>query len=184
MMNSDSRLIAFVIRVVEASHRHAVSLSIPILATVALIGFVAARHIGIDTDTDKLFSPHLPWRRAAVEMDRAFPQNADLLAVVIDGATPDQAEDAAAILAQRLAASGDLFRDVREPDGGLFFRKNGLLFLARDDVQKFADEMITAQPMIGTLAADPSPRGVFNALDLFAQGPLHGEAGMDALDRP
>jgi hopanoid biosynthesis associated RND transporter like protein HpnN len=184
MMNSDSRVIAFVIRLVEASHRHAASLSIPILATVAVIGFVAARHIGIDTDTDKLFSPNLPWRRAAMEMDRAFPQNADLLAIVIDGATPDQAEDAAAILAQRLAASGDLFRDVREPDGGMFFRRNGLLFLAREDVQKFADEMITAQPMIGTLAADPSPRGVFNALDLFAQGPLHGEADMDALDRP
>jgi hopanoid biosynthesis associated RND transporter like protein HpnN len=184
MTNSDSRLIAFVIRLVEASHRHAASLSIPILATVAVIGFVAARHIGIDTDTDKLFSPNLPWRRAAMEMDRAFPQNADLLAIVIDGATPDQAEDAAAILAQRLAANSDLFRDVREPDGGMFFRKNGLLFLSRDDVQKFADEMITAQPMIGTLAADPSPRGVFNALDLFAQGPLHGEADMDALDRP
>jgi hypothetical protein len=183
-MNSNLRLIAFVSRLVEASHRHAASLSIPILATMAVVGLVAARHIGIDTDTDKLFSPDLPWRRAAAEMDRAFPQNAELLAVVIDGATPDQAEDAAAILARRLAASDDLFRDVRQPDGGIFFRKNGLLFLAREEVQKFADEMIAAQPMIGTLAADASPRGVFNALDLFAQGPLRGEAAIDALDRP
>jgi uncharacterized protein len=183
-MNFNLRLIALVVRLVEASHRHAAALSISILAAVAVIGLEAARHIGIDTDTDRLFSPDLPWRRTAAEMDRAFPQNADLLAVVVDGATPDQAEDAAAILARRLAASGDLFRDVRQPEDGIFFRKNGLLFLAREDVQKFADEMLAAQPMIGTLAADASPRGVFNALDLFAQGPLHGEVAVEALDRP
>ena len=183
-MNSDSRLIALVTRLVQASHRHAIALSILILAGVAVIGYLAARHIGIDTETDRLFSPDLPWRRAAAELDRAFPQNAELLAVVIDGTTPDQAEDAAAILARRLAANPDLFQDVRQPDGGVFFRKNGLLFLPRAEVQKFADEMIAAQPMLGTLAADPSPRGVFNALDLFAQGPLHGEVAIDALDRP
>jgi len=183
-MNSDSRLIALVTRLVQASYRHAIALSILILAGVAVIGYLAARHIGIDTETDRLFSPNLPWRRAAAELDRAFPQNAELLAVVIDGTTPDQAEDAAAILARRLAANPDLFQDVRQPDGGVFFRKNGLLFLPRAEVQKFADEMIAAQPMLGTLAADPSPRGVFNALDLFAQGPLHGEVAIDALDRP
>jgi len=183
-MNSDSRLIALVTRLVQASYRHAIALSILILAGVAVIGYLAARHIGIDTETDRLFSPDLPWRRAAAELDRAFPQNAELLAVVIDGTTPDQAEDAAAILARRFAANPDLFQDVRQPDGGVFFRKNGLLFLPRAEVQKFADEMIAAQPMLGTLAADPSPRGVFNALDLFAQGPLHGEVAIDALDRP
>jgi hopanoid biosynthesis associated RND transporter like protein HpnN len=183
-MHSDSRLIGLLIRLVEASQRHAAALSIPILAGVAVVGFVAARHIGIDTDTDKLFSSQLPWRRAAAEMDRAFPQNAELLAVVVDGATPDQAEDAAAVLARSLAANRDLFQDVRQPDGGMFFRRNGLLFLSREDVQKYADKMIAAQPMLGTLSADPSPRGVFNALDLFAQGPLNGEAAIDALDRP
>jgi uncharacterized protein len=183
-MNSNLRSIAFVIRLVEASRRHAASLSMLILATVAVIGFVAARHIGIDTNTDRLFSPDLPWRRAAAELDHAFPQTAQLLAIVIDGATPDQAEDAAAILARSLAANGDLFQDVRQPDGGMFFRRNGLLFLPPQDVQKFADKMITAQPMLGALAADPSARGVFDALDLFAQGPLRGEAAIDALDQP
>lgn len=131
-MNSDSRLIALVTRLVQASHRHAIALSILILAGVAVIGYLAARHIGIDTETDRLFSPDLPWRRAAAELDRAFPQNAELLAVVIDGATPDQAEDAAAILARRLAANPDLFQDVRQPDGGVFFEKTGCCsFLAR-----------------------------------------------------
>ena len=183
-MNSESKMIAPVIRLVEASRRHARTLSLSILACVAVVGLLAARHIAIDTDTDKLFSADLPWRRAGAELDRAFPQNSGLLAVVIDAATPDQAEDAAAILADRLAADHALFRDVREPDGGPFFQKNGLLFLARADVQKFADQMIEAQPMIGTLASDPSARGVFDALDLLAQGPLHGAVSVDVLARP
>jgi hypothetical protein len=183
-MNSESRMIALVIRLVEASRRHARALTISILACVAVIGLLAARHIAIDTDTDKLFSADLPWRRAGAELDREFPQNSDLLAVVIDGSTPDQAEDAAAILADRLAANHELFRDVREPDGGPFFQKNGLLFLARADVQKFADQMIQAQPMIGTLASDPSARGVFDALDLLSQGPLRGDISVGVLARP
>jgi hypothetical protein len=41
-MNSNLRLIAFVIRPVEASHGHAASLSTPILATVAALGLAKA----------------------------------------------------------------------------------------------------------------------------------------------
>src|SRR3984957_4527600 len=131
MMVTDSKMIARVIWLVDASRRHALALAIAIIAVVAVLGMFAARHIGIDTDTDKLFSPDLAWRRAAAELDRAFPQNTDLLAVVIDGATPDQAEDATEAMRLRLAAEPQLFQDVRQPDGGLFFRQNGLLFLGR-----------------------------------------------------
>src|SRR5450755_1119212 len=95
MTGSDSQMIALLIRLVEASRRHAAVLATTILITVAMVGALAARPIGIDTDTGKLFSPKLAWRQAAAQMDRAFPQNTDLLAVVIDAATPDQAEDAA-----------------------------------------------------------------------------------------
>jgi hopanoid biosynthesis associated RND transporter like protein HpnN len=177
-------MIALLIRVVEASRRYAVAVAGTILVTVALMGSLALRHIGIDTDTGKLFSPTLAWRQDELQMDREFPQNTDLLAIVIDAATPDQAEDGAAALTRRLLARPELFRDVRMPTGGTFFRQNGLLFLPRAQVQKFADDMIAAQPMLGTLTADPSARGVFNALDLFAQGPLQGAIGVDALARP
>ncbi len=183
-MSLDRRIIAVVTGVVQASRRHALALVVPIVAAAAVIGVLTARHIGIDTDTEKLFSPTLAWRRAEAEMDRAFPQNTNLLALIVNGATPDQAEDAAAVLARRLAAEPDLFQDVRQPDGGPFFQKNGLLFLSRADVQSFADTIIAAQPMLGTLAADPSPRGVFDALDLLAQGPLNGAISVDELTRP
>ena len=177
-------MVAFVTRLVEASRRNAAVLAGCVLLGAGAAAFYTARHIAVDTDTDKLISSDLPWRRAAAEMGRKFPQNNDLLAVVVDGATPDQAEDASAALTARLAANPGLFRDVREPEGGSFLRREGLLLLSRAEVQKFADEMISAQPMLGTLAADPSPRGVFDALDLFAQGAVQGEIAPEALDRP
>ena len=177
-------MIALVIRLVEFSRRYAAAVIITVLLAVAVVGVLAARHLGIDTDTGKLFSSKLPWRQAVAAMARAFPQNNDLIAVVIDAATPDQAEDAAATLTTRMAADQTLFQDVRQPEGGEFLRRNGLLFLPRADVQRITDEMIAAQPMLGTLAADPSTRGVFNALDLLAQGPLHGDIAADVLARP
>jgi hypothetical protein len=183
-MSASSRVVSAIVRVVETSRRHAVLVAALALAATLAAGFLVVRRIGIDTDTSNLISPDLPWRRAAAELDRAFPQNKDLLAVVVEGATPDQTGDAAAALEARLASEPSLFQDVREPAGNPFFRKNGLLFLSRADVQRYADGMITAQPMLGALASDPSPRGVFNALDLFSQGVIHGEIPTNALDRP
>jgi hopanoid biosynthesis associated RND transporter like protein HpnN len=183
MIVSSSKAAA-VVRIVEASRRLAAVVVVAALLAVVGAGYYVVRHVAIDTDTSNLISPDLPWRRAAAELDRAFPQNLDLLAVVIDGDTPDQAEDAAAGLAKRLSSEESLFRDVRDPQGSLFFRRNGLLFLSQAEVQTYADSMIAAQPMLGALAADPSPRGVFGALGLFSQGVTRGQIAASALDRP
>lgn len=177
-------MIALVTRLVEFSRRHAAAVAALILVLVALIGLLTARHLAIDTDTGKLFSPTLPWRQAELKLDREFPQNNGLLAIVIDAKTPDQAQDAAAVLTRRLIAQPQLFRNVREPAGGAFFRENGLMFLPQAQVQDIADEMIAAQPMLGTLAADPSTRGVLTALDLMTLGPLQAGTPIAQLDAP
>ncbi|MGA2693541.1 MAG: MMPL family transporter [Opitutaceae bacterium] len=175
-------MIAAIIRLVEASRRHSVSVITAALVLSAAVGYYTARHISIDTDTDKLISPDLPWRRHETEVNRNFPQNDNLLAVVVEGATPDQASDAASALAAGMRARPDLFHEVRQPDGALFFRTQGLLFLSREEVQKFSDDMIAAQPLLGTVAADPSLRGVFGAVDLLAQGVVQGEIAPSTLD--
>lgn len=173
-----------VARLIEASRRHALAVAVTVLSIAALAGLYTARHASIDTDEEKLISPDLAWRRTAAELDAEFPQNRDLLAVVVDAPTPDQADDAAQALAQRLRAMPHLLRDVRRPDALPFFRSNGLLFMTRAEVQKFADDMISAQPLLGTLAADPNLRGVLGALDLMAQGVIRGEIGPAAVDGP
>jgi uncharacterized protein len=177
-------MLALINNLVELSRRNAAAVTVVVLLLAIFGGDFAARHFSIDTDIEKLINPDLPWRQQQKALEAAFPQNVDLLLVVVDGKTADQAADGAAALAQRLAAEHALFKDVRRPDGGDFFRKNGLLFLSKQEVQDVADQLISAQPLIGTLAADPSLRGVFDALDLAAQGVIHGEVEPKAIDGP
>src|ERR1700676_5069224 len=117
-------------RVVAASVRGAVVIILICVVGGVLLGTYAVTHLSVDTDTNDLISPDLPWRKREAEFDRAFPQNVDLLAVVIDGATPGQAEDAATYLAQWMRDRPQLYKTVRRPDGGEFFTRNGLLFLS------------------------------------------------------
>ena len=160
--------------IVDWSRAHAVIVVLAALALAIASGFYAASRITVDTDLDKLIAPNLPWRKLAQEMDKAFPQKVDLLVIVIDGKTPDQAEDAAVALANKLRSEPTIFRDVRLPDLNMFFRHNGLLFLPTTQVQDYANQMIAAQPFLGSLAADPSLRGVFGIVDLMAQAVQQG----------
>jgi uncharacterized protein len=171
-------------RIVDACRRHALLVAAFYLALAVVAGFYAATHLTIDTDLGKLISSDQPWRQQEHALDQAFPQNSDLLAIVIDGATPDQASDATAALAERLGQRPDLFKTIRIPGGGNFFAKNGLLFMPKEELQNFADQLIGAQPLLGTLASDPSLSGVFGTLDLLAQGAEHGDVPVSDLDNP
>src|SRR6202012_2568584 len=99
----------------------------------------------------------------------AFPQNADLLAIVIDGVSGDLADSAAQRLADRLKAEPQLFHNVRRPDGGPFFDQNGLLFLSVDELDKLSQQLVNAQPLIGSLSADPSLRGFLCDVKAFVE---------------
>jgi hopanoid biosynthesis associated RND transporter like protein HpnN len=178
-------MLALIAHIVDWSRRNAVAVTAVVLLATVLGGNYAVEHISIDTDIDKLLSADLPWRKQEKALEEAFPQNMDLMPIVIDAKTPDQAEDAAAALARRLA--GDpLFIRVSRPDGGTFFAQNALLFplVPKSVVQDFADQIVKAQPFIGTLAADPSLRGVFDSLDLLAQGVIHGDIEPADVDGP
>jgi hopanoid biosynthesis associated RND transporter like protein HpnN len=175
---------ALLAAIVELSRRYAGTVVLVALALAVLGTYYTARHVSFDTDLDKLIASDLPWRQREAEMDKAFPQNADLLAIVIDGATPDLTSDAAGALARGLAGMPQLFRSVREPEGGPFFRREGILFLPTSDVQDFSDQLIAAQPLVGTLAADPTLRGVFGALDLLAQGAARGDIEASGVATP
>src|SRR5216683_2816678 len=173
-----------VVRLVQVSTRAARLVVVVSLLGGVLLGAYAATHLNVDTDTNKLISPELPWRKREADFDRAFPQNVDLLAIVVDAATPGQAEDAAASLAQWLRDRPELYKTVRRPDGGEFFTRNGLLFLPLKEVQDVADQLIAAQPLLGSLAADPSLRGLFGAMSLALEGVKSGEIELSALDAP
>ena len=175
---------ALLVNLVDACRRRAGGVALGFLVLAVGAAWYAADHLAFDTNTAKLIDSRVPWRQREIAFDRAFPGNVDLLAIVIDGATPELAEDATAALAKRLAAEPQLFKTVRRPDGGPFFEKNGLLFLPVHDVQETTDRIIAAQPLIGSLAADPSLRGLFGALGLALEGVRRGEAKLSELNRP
>jgi len=146
-----------------------------------LAGFAVSQRFQMDTDVSALFPPDLPWRQTESAMAKAFPQREDLIAIVVDGRTGDLADRAAAALAKALEDRPELFRNVRRPDALPFFRRNAFLFLDRAEVQETLDRIIAAQPLLGTLAADPSLRGVAQAFGLMLQGVEQGETELSTL---
>jgi hopanoid biosynthesis associated RND transporter like protein HpnN len=154
------------------------------MGLVAGIGFgwIASTRLTIDADTDRLLSPKLEWRQREIAFDQEFPQNSDLIAVVVDGNTPEQAETATALLASRLSAETTLFTSVTRPDGGPYFDKYGLLLLPLENVQMLSDSLIRAQPLLGNVAADPSLRGLAGTLTLALEGVKNGAADRESLD--
>lgn len=137
-----------------------------------------ARHLGIDTDTDNLFSSSLPWRKAQIAMNKDFPQYNDLLVGVIRGKTPEETDETAAAIARAAAADPAHFRSVRRPDALPFYKTEGLLFLDQKDLETLLNQLVQAQPFIGQLAADPSMRGLLTAIGLIGQGAAQGQVDL------
>ncbi|HTV91076.1 MAG TPA: MMPL family transporter, partial [Stellaceae bacterium] len=167
-------IVRVICTIVAFAHRRAAAVAAAVLAIAVAAGCYAATHLSIDTDLDHLLPQHVEWRQNEMALDRAFPENNNLLVVVIDGRNPDLVDRAAREMTRRMRAEPQFFRYVREPDGGPFFDKNGLLFLSPDELQKVSDKLVAAQPLIGSMAHDPSLRGLFDTLALFV-----GNAGKE-----
>jgi hopanoid biosynthesis associated RND transporter like protein HpnN len=169
-------------RVVAASTGHPL---IVLLVGVVLTGTAlvyTARHFAMTANTAGLISPKLEWRQRELAFEAAFPQLENLTMVVIDGATPELADNAARRLAAALRGKPDLFRTVRRPDGGEFFERNGLLLLPLDQVAATAAALIRAQPLLAPLAADPSLRGVMTALSNVLEGVKRGQGTLHDIE--
>jgi hopanoid biosynthesis associated RND transporter like protein HpnN len=154
----------------DASRRHALLVVLGCLLLAGFSGYYASGHLGVSTDTDKLFSNSLPWRQRAMEFNRNFPQFQTLLVAVIDAAEPEEADATAAQLAAALSRDHTHFDTVRRPDASPYLQKEGLLFLDTKQLSDLMDQTIDAQPFLGQLVADPTARGLFSALALIGIG--------------
>ena len=152
-------------------------LALAVLVAAGSLWAIETR-LGVSTDTGKLFDASLPWKRRGAELQRAFPQNEDLLVAVIDAAIPEEAEATARGLAAALSADKAHFLSVSRPDASPFLERNAFLFLPTDKLQAVLNQTIDAQPFLAQLAADPSLRGLCEALSLIAQGVETGQANL------
>ena len=143
-----------------------------LLATLAAAYDVA--RFSITTDTDGLIAKDLPWNQRQTAFSAAFPPKG--ISVVVTAATPENAETAASLLEHDLSGHPDLFRTVVQSGGGAFFQKNGLLFEPLADVKKSIGGLSNGDFLVGTLASDPSLRGVMKALSLVTDGVQGGRS--------
>ncbi|MDE2006232.1 MAG: MMPL family transporter [Rhodospirillales bacterium] len=163
-------LARLLVRLADASRRNAIRVVLGGVVLAALAVAYASAHLGVSTDTGKLFSSSLPWRQSEIAFDRAFPQFNNLLVFVIDARAPEEADATAHALAEQLRADPARFTGVTEPDRSAYFDRDGLLFLPLPKLRALMNRTIDAQPFIGQLVADPSARGLFSALALIGLG--------------
>src|SRR5687768_15285143 len=99
---SHSRIYGSFSRWATACYRYAAWI-LPAAALIAVAcGLYTANNLGMDTDTTDMLSEDLPFRANDERYRKAFPQDADLLLLVLDAPTPEQAQAAAERLAARL----------------------------------------------------------------------------------
>jgi len=169
-------------RIVAASARHPLIVLLLAVALAAMALVYSSRHFAMTADTAELISTKHEWRQRELAYEAAFPSLQKLTVVVIDGATAELSESAAARLAAALASKPTLFKSVRRPDGGPFFDRNGLLFLPPDKVKETLEGLLRSQFLLATLAADPSLRGVLATIQATLQGVRYGQARLGDIE--
>ena len=172
-------LTRIVARIVAACSRHALLVVLIFAVLTVAAGYHAVTHFRINTDSNTLISSNLPWRQRQEAFDKAFPQNDGLILVVIDGATPEAAQTAAGDLVDKLKGRTDRFDFVRLPPEQSFFAKNGLLFQPTEKVKQTADQLDQAEPVISTIAADPSLHGLAQVMGMIGIGIEQGKMQLD-----
>src|SRR5262249_60247948 len=95
--------------------------------------------------------------------------------------TPEAAEHRALALVIGLSSRADVTRPIGRLEGGAFFERNGILFLSVDEVRRETAELISAQPFLGTLAADPTLRGIFRTFSQSLEGVRLEKANLEDL---
>jgi hypothetical protein len=171
-----------ILRTVDFCNRYAWWVIVVGVALAAASSVYAVRHFAIKTDVKDLFPHDLPWTQQAFEFMKAFPQPEML--VVVDAPTPELVDQASTQIAEALAHRPDRFRAVHEMQGGPFFQRDGLLYLPESEVTGLTQGLVQADPLLQTLAADPSIRGALGALDLGLMGVQYGQIQLDDLARP
>ena len=159
-----------------------------IVAAAVLISLLAAAytatHFSVHTEVAALIPADEPWRAQERALEAAFAQQGDDITIVIDGKTPELADDAAARLTAALAARKDLFRHVERPGEGPFFQREGVLYLPEAEVRATTEALVKAQPLLAPVGADASLRGVLTAMTTGADAVASGQATPDQLAGP
>jgi len=128
------------------------------------------RHLGINTNTSDLLSAELPFIKIRAKLDKAFPQDASAIIVVVESPTPEQTAMAAEVVEKRLQKEKRFFDSAYSPTDNAFFRQQGFLFLSLPDLEALSTKLVDAQPFIGYLSAHYHFAGLMEIIGLALEG--------------
>ena len=168
---------AVMTRIIATATRRPVSVIACAAVLAAASGIYAARHFAINTDTSRLMPPSLGWVQTQRRYEKAFPPRQVL--AVVQAPTPELAGLAAAKLAEEAGKQSDAIRSVLQPQGGGYLARESMLFLPPDQLAKTTAQLERARPLLGALAADPTLRGVMQAMAGALREP-HGNVDVAA----
>jgi predicted RND superfamily exporter protein len=132
----------------EASAR----LTLPFPWLIVLLFFVlcaaslryTVHHLGIKNNTAELLSQDLPFQQVRLKLEKAFPEDAAAIIVVVESDTPEYTALAAEQVLQRLQSQPQHFASAYIPDDNPFFHQQGFLYLDLDDLEDLSDKLINA----------------------------------------
>lgn len=140
----------------------------PVIVLAVLLAGGAAyftlTHLTFDTGLDRILPQDRSFRQNEIAIGEALPQTTDALSIVVESDDAETADEAAASLAARLETMPEHFRTVFYFDGHPFFRRNSLLYLGVDKLEDMSARLVRAQPLLSSLAADPTLRGLTETL--------------------
>jgi len=171
-----------IVRTVDTCVRHPWLVVLVALVLSGASAVYVARNFAITTNIAALISSNPPSRQRQSEYNRHFPVHS--IIAVVDAPAPELAAKAADELAAALERRGGSIRAVHEPGGGEFFARNGLLFLPAEETVQTAGALSKAEPLLATLASDPTLRGVTSALESGLTAVDVGRLSLDAMTRP
>src|SRR5262245_37562835 len=153
VMTPPFRMLSALIRRIVRSSGRAPARNLVATLVLCIVGAVyAGLSLRFNTEPDALFARDLPFRVAEDEFYRLFPGEADVIVVVIDGPSTASAQRAADRLTTTLSSARSLFNSVRQPTGGDFFERNGLLYTPLGELQALSKTLVDTQPLLGTLS--------------------------------
>ena len=130
------------------------------------VSYYVYKHLGINTNTAEMLDPDLPFQQNQLRIDKAFPQDAATLILIVEARTPEETTLAANKLQQQLSKLTDRFGSVYIPTDNAFFRQQALLYLEQSDLDALAKKLTDAQPFIGHLAQNYHLDGLFEIISL------------------
>ncbi len=139
-------------------------LLIALVLTVLSLGYTL-NTLSINTSTEDMLAEDLEFRQRYTAFRHALPALKGNIVIVIDGETPELTSDAAQRLSQQLMTMETTVSAVFDPASDDFFRRNGLLFLSLEELDKLSIRLAEAQPLLAALAENPSLSGLFGLLD-------------------